>query len=100
MPAELVTIGVSHYCEKARWALDRAGWRYTESRHAPLLHYAAALAKGGQRMLPILALPHGRITDSTDILQFVDRDLDEGVRLFPHDEAAYREVADLESTFD
>ena len=25
MPARLVTIPISHYCEKARWALDRAG---------------------------------------------------------------------------
>lgn len=24
MVAELLTIPVSHYCEKARWALDRA----------------------------------------------------------------------------
>ena len=100
MPARLLTIGVSHYCEKARWALDRAAWTYTEERHAPLFHYLSSLATGRQRGLPVLALPHGCIKDSTDILRFVDRDLDESVRLFPHDKAMDREVCDLEDSFD
>jgi glutathione S-transferase len=100
MPARLVTIGISHYCEKARWALDRAGWRYTEDRHVPILHYGASMVVARQRLVPILVLPHGRITDSTDILRFVDRDLDEGVRLFPHDDALCREVTELEEDFD
>ncbi|MCW3023116.1 MAG: Glutathione S-transferase family protein, partial [Conexibacter sp.] len=33
----LVTIPISHYCEKARWALDRAGVAYEERRHLPAL---------------------------------------------------------------
>lgn len=100
MPARLLTIGVSHYCEKARWALDRAGWSYAEERHVPILHYAATLAVARQRGLPVLVLPHGRIGDSTDIMRFVDRDLEESVRLFPYDDAVYREVSELEDSFD
>ena len=33
-PLRLVTIPISHYCEKARWALERAGIAYREERHA------------------------------------------------------------------
>ena len=29
----LLTIPISHYCEKARWALERAGLAYREERH-------------------------------------------------------------------
>jgi glutathione S-transferase len=29
----LVTIPISHYCEKARWSLERAGLEYREERH-------------------------------------------------------------------
>jgi glutathione S-transferase len=32
MPARLVTIPISHYCEKARWALGRARIAYREER--------------------------------------------------------------------
>ena len=53
----LVTIGVSHYCEKARWALERAGVEYVEDAHAPILHYAVSLARYGQRTTPILIPP-------------------------------------------
>ena len=34
----LVTIPISHYCEKARWALDRAGLDYREERHVQGIH--------------------------------------------------------------
>ena len=37
----LVTIPISHFCEKARWALDRAGVAYEEQRHLPALHRVA-----------------------------------------------------------
>ena len=29
----LITIPISHFCEKARWALERAGLPYREERH-------------------------------------------------------------------
>ena len=48
----LITIGPSHYCEKARWALERAGIEYVEHAHAPILHYAATLVLRGQRTTP------------------------------------------------
>ena len=36
--AILITMRLSHYCEKARWGLDRLEFPYHEESHAPLLH--------------------------------------------------------------
>lgn len=99
MPARLVTIGPSHYCEKARWALDRAGWRYDEKRHIPLLHWLATLPTARQRQVPILVTPHGTIGSSTGILEFVDRSLAEADRLFP-DDATRSEVTEVARELD
>ena len=44
----LVTIPISHYCEKARWALDRAGMPYREERHVQGIHRLAARRAGGR----------------------------------------------------
>ena len=45
---KLVTIAFSHYCEVARFALDRAGVSYDESPHLPFLHIPpAAMALRG-----------------------------------------------------
>jgi glutathione S-transferase len=37
-PALLITIPVSHYCEKVRWALRRAEVSFVEERHMPPFH--------------------------------------------------------------
>lgn len=98
MPLRLVTISVSHYCEKARWALDRAGLRYVEEGHAPLFHRPFTMARGGSST-PLLATPHGALTDSTDILRFADRGVEESRRLYPQGELG-EEAAELEERFD
>jgi glutathione S-transferase len=38
IPARLITIPVSHYCEKSRWALKRAQVTFIEERHMPPFH--------------------------------------------------------------
>lgn len=96
----LITIGFSHYCEKARWALDRMGVKYTEDSHAPLAHYPAALRASGQRTVPVLVTDDGVFADSTDILRYVDPFLPEAARLFPEEEDARRDVTDLVETCD
>jgi len=98
MPLRLVTITVSHYCEKARWALDRAGMRYTEDGHAPLFHRASTLLGGG-KSTPLLVTPHGSVKDSTDILRFADRGIEESRRLYPEG-ALGDDAAKLEDRFD
>jgi glutathione S-transferase len=96
----LVTIGPSHYCEKARWALERAGIEYVEDAHAPVLHYGATLLRHGQRTTPLLVTPHGTVRDSTAILRHADKFVPEGERLFPSDPAACAEVEALVELFD
>src|SRR5688500_15458668 len=96
----LVTIGASHYCEKARWGLERANIPFTEETHAPLLHAPFAYARGKQRTTPILITPHGTVGESTDILKHADLKLDEKQRLFPSEPALLREVQELETLFD
>lgn len=68
-PPRLITIPFSHYCEKARWALDRAGVAYTERGHLPMLHYLAA---GLRRSVPILVTADGPLRDSTAIAAWAD----------------------------
>ena len=45
----LVTIPISHYCEKARWALDRAGIPYREERHVQGIHRIVARLVGRRK---------------------------------------------------
>lgn len=94
----LITIGISHYCEKARWALDRAGIDYRESAHLPLFHLPAARRAGG-RSTPILVTAHGSFHDSTDILHYADSHLPPALRLFPDDPRS-DDVAALEDRLD
>jgi glutathione S-transferase len=93
----LITIPFSHFCEKARWALERAGLQFTEEGHVPMLHWRAT-APFGRRTVPLLVTDEGVVPDSTDILRFVDRRLPDPKRLYPADCEA--EVAALEDGFD
>jgi glutathione S-transferase len=68
----LITIPVSHYCEKARWALERAGLPYREEAHLQLFHYIATFAAGGGRTVPVLVHDAGVIDDSADIVRWAD----------------------------
>jgi glutathione S-transferase len=72
MTARLVTIPFSHYCEKARWALDRAGVAYREEPHLPMLHYLATARAGGGRTVPVLVADGKVMRDSTDIVAWAD----------------------------
>jgi glutathione S-transferase len=97
-PAILITIPLSHYCEKARWALDRVALPYTEQAHAPLLHRLATKRNDGGTV-PVLVHGSGRFIDSTDILVHADA-VCGGDLLYPRDAAMRREVDALEERFD
>lgn len=88
----LITIGFSHYCEKARWALDRTGLAYREEDHVPLLHWPARLVAGGGRTVPALVTPEEVLCESSEIVRFADRHLPAERRLIPEDEAQRAEV--------
>src|SRR5437763_2872305 len=82
--ARLVTIPISHFCEKARWALDRAGVGYVEQRHLQLIHVAAARLAGGRNTVPVFVTGTGQVlADSSDILLWADTQLEPQRRLYP-----------------
>ncbi len=49
MRPRLLTIPISHYGERARWALDWAGVDYEETHHLQMFSWFAAFAHGGRR---------------------------------------------------
>ncbi len=95
----LLTVPFSHFCEKARWALDYAGLPYREDAYVPGAHVPAVKKVKG-KTLPILVTPEGVLHDSTDILRFVDSKAPADRKLYPSDPAARREVDDWEELFD
>lgn len=113
-PLRLITIGPSHYCEKARWALDHAGIAYVEESHVPLVHWAFSIPRGS-RTVPIL-VPAKRakegaqsvasralgptLVDSSEIMAFADSRSPADARLYPHDLDARTEALRLEDRYD
>jgi glutathione S-transferase len=88
----LVTIPISHYCEKARWALARAGLSYREEPHVQGIHRIYARRAGGGATVPVLITPDGALGESEQILEWVDERTAPEERLFGRD-AAERERA-------
>jgi glutathione S-transferase len=97
----LVTIPISHYCEKARWALDRAGVAYRERAHVQVVHRLATRRAGGGTTAPVFVHAGGVLADSEDILAWADGQAPPGRGLYPrdpHEAAAVRELeADLDA---
>jgi glutathione S-transferase len=96
----LVTIPISHFCEKARWALDRAGLRYDERRHIQLVHQLAVKRAGGGTTAPALLTADGAFADSTDILRYADEHGPDDRRIYPADPDERAQVIALEDRFD
>ena len=69
----LLTIPYSHYCERARWALDLSKLNYQEEGHAPFFHAYYNRKRRAQRMVPALVTPERVINGSDQILRFVDQ---------------------------
>jgi glutathione S-transferase len=96
----LITIPISHYCEKARWALDRAGLPYREERHVQGVHRLVARRAGGGSTVPVLVTPDCVLSESEDILSWVDARTAPEHRLFPNDPAGRERVLRLCRRFD
>ena len=79
----LLTIPISHFCEKARWALERAGLPYREERHVQGVNRIVSRRAGGHGTLPVLICEAGVLAESEAILRYADAHLPEAVRLFP-----------------
>jgi glutathione S-transferase len=96
----LVTIPISHYCEKARWALDRSGVAYTEQAHVQFVHQFAARRAGGGKTVPVFVSDAGVLADSADILDYADAHAPADRRIYPDDPDTTAEIRQLERDFD
>lgn len=94
----LITFPVSHYCEKARWALTRLNIPYIEERHAPLFHRLATGRVGG-KTVPVLIAEGKAFINSTEILKYLDTIASGDAKLYPADPDLLKQVEALETRF-
>jgi glutathione S-transferase len=92
----LITIPVSHYVEKVRWALDYLKIPFRESPQMPPFHRGAVKKYGGTTV-PVLVTDSIVKTDSTDILRYLDT-LYPG-KLYPADAELQALSTELETLF-
>ena len=97
--AVLYHIEISHYNEKARWALDYKGIAHVRKAPPPLLHTAWALWLIHRPTFPVLKLDGVRVGDSTRIIETLERERPEPP-LYPPDEGERRRALELEEHFD
>ena len=69
---ELYQLAISHYCEKARWALDHKQLEWRPRTMLPGLHVKPAMKLSGQSSLPILVDDGQAIHGSSRILDHLD----------------------------
>jgi glutathione S-transferase len=98
--SRLITIPISHYCEKARWALDRAGVPYREEAHMQVLHRFYVKRAGGKLTVPVLVTSDGVLAESDDIVDYADCHAPAGLRLFADDPAEAAEARELQRDYD
>lgn len=97
----LITIAISHFCEKARWALERAGVDYDECAHMQMLHVIAVRrARASGSTVPVLVCGDTVLSDSADILDYADARAPQDRRLYPQDAGKASKVRALERDFD
>src|SRR4051812_21755130 len=79
----LITIPISHYCEKARWALERADVTYRERAHLQVLHWIPVNRAGGRKTAPVLVWGDRVFADSAEIVAEASAKAAPDRRLFP-----------------
>jgi glutathione S-transferase len=90
---------VSHYNEKARWALDYKRVPHVRRAAVPGRHQALARKLSGGSTLPVLLLDGRAIADSTRIIAALQREHPEPP-LYPADPDDRRRALELEDFFD
>lgn len=94
-------IPVSHYSEKARWALAYKGIEHRRIAPPPGVHVpiALALTRGQTNTLPVLRLDGSSVGDSTAIIAALER-RNPDPPLYPEDPEERRRALELEEFFD
>jgi glutathione S-transferase len=94
-------IPVSHYSEKARWALAYKGVEHERRAPLPGAHmlYALWLTRGARKTFPVLRIDGETIGDSTEIIAALERRYPDPP-LYPDDPAERQRALELEEYFD
>jgi glutathione S-transferase len=94
-------IDISHYSEKARWALDYKGVAHRRRSPPPGTHIPIALwlTRGAGKTFPILELDGHTLGDSTEIVAALERRHPDPP-LYPADPEQRRRALELEEFFD
>jgi len=90
---------LSHYCEKARWALDFKGVPFQTVNLLPGLHLLTTRRMATRTTVPILSYEGQIHQDSTDILHFLEEKFP-SPPLFPDTVAESSEALDWEEFCD
>jgi glutathione S-transferase len=93
-------LDISHFNEKARWALDYKGIPHKRRSVFPGMQPARArMLRGGTSTLPVIDINGERIGDSTKIIEKLER-LWPDRPLYPKDAAERQRALELEDFFD
>jgi len=94
-------LDISHFSEKARWALEYKGIPHGRRSPLPGLHMAVALwlTGGAEKVFPVLQLDGRAIADSTAVIAALEERFSEPA-LYPADPEQRRRALELEDFFD
>lgn len=106
----LVTIGPSHYCEKARWALDildsdvTSPFYYTENCHPPVFHSMETLplSQGAVSMVPMVSFRDVAVASKSadeDIIIYDSQKIVQHFCPFLYPDSCKDEIIQLEEYF-
>ncbi len=94
----LITFPISHYSERARWALEYCGVPFKEERHLQFFQIPHVRRAGGKRTVPVLVMDSGEsLTDSRDIVRFASEQAPADRKLLPTDPQALELVESWDS---
>jgi glutathione S-transferase len=96
---KLYTFNLSHFAEKARWALDYEGIPYEEKVLLPGPHQLVTRRVAGRTSVPVLEHDGRFVQGSSAIIDYVADHLG-GTRLTSVDTAARAKALELEKTLD
>jgi glutathione S-transferase len=92
----LYTFTISHFSEKARWALDVNGISYEEKRLLPGVHVLTVRRKARKTTVPVLDHDGRIVQGSSDILDYIEQSLGKKHLALPEaDEKRARELEAL-----
>lgn len=92
-------LAMSHYNEKARWALDYKRVPHVRRAVMPPAHALVAMRLGGRDTFPVMTVGREVYPDSTEIIAALE-EMAPDPPLYPSDPAERAEALELEERFD